>query len=101
MKYLLSLCVILLLLGIGDLPIGYYTLVRIIVTIGAICIVVSEPVKGLNFWRVAFGFIGIIFNPIFPIYLHDKDIWISIDVIVSLIFLIKLLTLSPTRHEWL
>ena len=45
----------------GDLPIGYYTFVRIIITIGAVCIIVNEPVKDLNFWRVAFGRIAIRF----------------------------------------
>ena len=54
MKYLLLLCIVLLLLCMGNLPIGYYTFVRISITIGAVCIIVNEPVKDLNFWRVAF-----------------------------------------------
>ena len=99
MKYLLSVCAILLLLCLGDLPIGYYRLVRIVITIGAVCIIVNEPVKDLNFWRVTFGLIAIIFNPIIPIYLHDKAIWMSIDIIAAILFIIKLLILKSTKHE--
>lgn len=97
MKYLLSLCAILLLLCMGDLPIGYYTLVRIVVTIGAVCILVNEPGKDLNFWRVIFGLIAIIFNPIIPVYLHDKAIWLPIDIIAAVLFIIKLLILKTTK----
>ena len=99
MKYLLSLCIVLLLLCMGDLPIGYYTFVRIIITIGAVCIIVNEPVKDLNFWRVAFGLIAIVFNPIIPVYLHDKAIWMPIDIIAAILFTIKLSILKSTKHE--
>ena len=99
MKYLLSLCIVLLLLCMGDLPIGYYTFVRIIITIGAVCIIVNEPVKDLNFWRVAFGLIAIVFNPIIPVYLHDKAIWMPIDIIAAILFTIELSILKSTKHE--
>lgn len=99
MKYLLSLCAILLLLCIGDLPIGYYTLVRIVVTIGAVCVIVNESNKDLNFWQVSFGLIAIIFNPVIPVYLHDKSIWLPIDIIAAVLFIIKLLILKSTKHE--
>ena len=85
----------------GDLPIGYYTFVRIIITIGAVCIIVNEPVKDLNFWRVAFGLIAIVFNPIIPVYLHDKAIWMPIDIIAAILFTIKLSILKSTKHEGL
>lgn len=99
MKYVLSFCTILLFLGIGDLPIGYYTLVRIVVTIGAICVIVNEPNKDLNFWRVSFGLIAIIFNPFIPVYLYDKSIWLAIDFFAIGLFVIKLLMLKLKTHE--
>ena len=99
MKYLLSLCIALLLFCIGDLPIGYYTLVRIIITIGAVCVIVNESVKNLNFWRVVFGLIAVVFNPIIPVYLHNKAIWMPIDIIAAVLFAIKTLTLKSTKRE--
>lgn len=69
MKQLLISCIILLLLGIANLPIGYYTILRIAITIGAIGVIMAEPTKELNFWHIAFGIVAIVFNPIIPVYL--------------------------------
>ena len=94
MKLLLLICAALLLLGIADLPIGYYTLLRILVTIGSVAVVVSEFENGLNFWVITFGLIAIIFNPIIPIYLNDKSVWMPIDIIGGIIFVIKSFTIK-------
>ena len=89
MKFLLIICACLFLLGLANLPIGFYTLLRIVVTIGSIAVVVTEIEKGINFWVIAFGLTGIIFNPIIPIYLHDKGVWLPIDLLCAILFLIK------------
>lgn len=89
MKQLLLICAGLMFIGIINLPIGYYTLLRIIVTIGSVAVVVSEYEKGLNFWVITFGLIAILFNPLIPIYLNDKSAWIPIDIIGGIIFVIK------------
>ena len=94
MKYLLFICAGLLLLAIANLPIGYFTFLRIVVTIGAVCVIINEIENGLNFWVIAFGLIAIIFNPIMPIYLNNKSAWIFIDVVASILFLIKFFTLK-------
>ena len=77
-KYVLPLCIVLLLIAGGisldSTPLGYYTLVRIVVTVGAVWLVVKEPVKGVNLWRVIFGFIAILFNPIIPVRLERRFI---------------------------
>ena len=89
MKPLLLICAVLLLFGIAELPIGYYTFLRIVVTFGAVLVLISENKEGINLWIITFGLIAILFNPIFPIYLHDKNIWHIIDLITGIIFLIK------------
>ena len=99
MKVLLLLCTVLLVLGIADLPIGYYTLLRIVVTIGSIAVVVSEFENGLNFWVIAFGLLAIIFNPIIPVYLHDKGSWMPIDIIAAILFLIKTFNIKSNNNE--
>jgi hypothetical protein len=95
MKALLIICSGLLLLSLADLPIGYYTFLRIIVSIGAIAVLISEYQNGLNFWILSFGIIAILFNPIIPIYLYDKSIWMPIDILVAIIFAFKSFTLKP------
>lgn len=94
MKTLLLICAGLLFLGLIDLPIGYYTLLRIVVTIGSVAVVVTELENGLNFWVITFGLIAILFNPLIPVYFNDKSAWMPIDIIGGIIFVIKSFTLK-------
>lgn len=99
MKYLLLLCTGLLFISLADLPIGYYTLLRIVVTIGAIATIIYEFENGINFWVISFGVIAIIFNPLIPIYLNDKSAWVLIDIISAIFFLIKSFSLNKLQKE--
>ena len=79
-----------LLLGVADFPIGYYTFMRIVVFIAS-CMIISINYKTynkINLWIVLFALIAILFNPIIPIYLHDKDIWAILDIVGAIIFII-------------
>jgi hypothetical protein len=89
MRYILLICAGLLLLALTDLPIGYYTFLRIVVTISAIVVLVQEHKNRISFWIISFGIIVILFNPIIPIYLNNKSIWLSIDILVAIIFIVK------------
>lgn len=83
-----------LLLAILTLPYGYYTLVRISVTIYAVLVAVtffnSEKVEGMYL----FAAIAILFNPILPIYL-TKEIWAIIDIVAAGIIVF----IYPISHE--
>ncbi len=89
MKQLSFICAGLLILGVFQLPIGYYTFLRIIVSIGAVTILVNEFKGELEPWIITFGIIAILFNPILPIYLHDKTMWVLIDLVAGVLFGIK------------
>ena len=54
MRYLLFICAVLLFLALANLPIGYYSLLRFVVTIGAVAVVITELEKGIGFWVIAF-----------------------------------------------
>ena len=86
MKALLLICTGLLLFSLIDLPIGYYTFLRIVVTIGAVAVVITEYENGINFWVIVFGLIAILFNPLIPVYLGDKSAWMPIDIITAILF---------------
>jgi hypothetical protein len=92
------ICAAFLLIALFYLPIGYYTFLRIIVTIGAIVIIVKELENGFNFWVISFGIIAILFNPLIPIYLN-KEAWILLDVIAAVLFIIKSLTIKQNNDE--
>ena len=89
MRVLSLICGLLLILATAKLPIGYYTILRILVTISACAIVVLEFENKLNFWVIIFCLIAIIFNPIIPVYLHNKAAWIPIDLICGILFIVK------------
>ncbi|MBK8585562.1 MAG: hypothetical protein IPN88_09105 [Bacteroidetes bacterium] len=92
MKALFLICSGLLFIALLALPIGYFTFLRIMVTIGSVTIIYSEMENGLNIWVISFGIIAILFNPIIPIYLNSKSAWMPIDLICGILFLIKALT---------
>ena len=96
MKALLLTCSAFLLLGLADMPIGYYTFLRITVTIGAVAIIIQEFDGEVTPWIIIFGIIAITFNPIIPVYLHDKEIWALIDVIAAILFGIKAFNFSKS-----
>ena len=81
----ITICII---LGIALLPIsgGFYILVRIIVTIATI----QNSSNGINIWSIIFGIIVILFNPLVPVYLHDKGAWGMIDIIAIILFIIQI-----------
>lgn len=88
MRTLAIVCAILLFLALAKLPIGYYTFLRIAVTIVSVLIIVEQYKKEVvNFWVVAFGIIAILFNPIIPVYLYKKALWMPVDIVVGLVFL--------------
>ena len=79
----------LLLIGIADLPIGYYTFLRIVVCIASCLIAYGSYAQEekISFGTILFGVIALIFNPIFPIYLQEKDIWTVIDLLSAISFI--------------
>lgn len=80
----------LLLLGIADMPSGYYTLLRIYVCLFSVLIAYNSYEKnGVNLTVILFGAIALLFNPIIPVYLYDKEIWIIIDIVCAVLFIIK------------
>ena len=89
MKAFLIVCAALLFAAVFKLPIGYYTFLRIAITLGALLIVFTEYKKQVTFWVIIFGLIVILFNPIIPIYLYKKSLWFPIDIIVGILFLVN------------
>ena len=84
---------ILLLLGILSLPYGYYQLLRILITISAGMCTFESFNKNNQPMMYLFLLITILFNPLLPIHLN-KSIWIIIDLITALFFLISIKILN-------
>ena len=67
-------------LFIAVLPLGsgYYDLLRIVVSVAA----------AVSIFRGSLIFIPILilFNPIIPVYIYDKAVWVIIDIVSGLVF---------------
>lgn len=81
-------CAICLFIAVLNLPISYYTFLRITVTIGAVLVMIRGRKDILNFWFLCFGLIAILYNPVFPVYLYAKSKWIPVDIVTGILFLI-------------
>jgi hypothetical protein len=94
MRLLLLVTACLLFLGLLNLPIGYYTFLRIAVTICAVLLIINYYKEELSVWVIIFGAIAILFNPIIPVYLNSKTAWSIIDFWCGILFL-----LAYFRHK--
>ena len=91
----------LLLIGLADLPTGYYTLVRIVVCLVSIfaSYLSYKSDEKVGIATVSFDLLAILFNPIIPIYLQDKGIWTVIDLIAAVLFGIRFFTLEKPSEN--
>ena len=88
MKAFLTFCAICCFVGIFRLPIEYYTFLRILVSVGALIILYNTLSFKQYYFSIIFLIILILFNPVFPIYLYRKDVWITIDTVTGILFLL-------------
>ena len=75
---------VLLLLAILPLPYGYYTLLRLVVTVAAVRLAYREYGRsaGVTAFVVVFAGIALLFNPIVPVHL-PKEWWQVLDTLVA------------------
>lgn len=89
-----------LLLALADMPSGYYVFMRIVVCLACVIIAYGSYKRedSLNGSTILFGLMAILFNPIIPVYLYDRDVWMPIDIIGAVIFVIKGLVFKNTNR---
>jgi len=85
-KYFLILSIIMLFGAIAEWPYGYYTFLRWITCITSILVVLQAFEKNINWVKVIFIIIAILFNPLAPIYL-SRNIWIPLDIVTAILFI--------------
>jgi len=88
MKVFLVICALCCFAAIFKLPIEYYTFLRTIVSLGALLLIYVWTKQKNYALTIVFILVLILFNPLLPIYLHRKSIWIPIDIITGLLFLL-------------
>ena len=89
MKIIWYIAAAMLFIGAVSMPSGYYDLLRfVILGAGAFAAYQNYEVAKKN-WAIAFGVITLVFNPFVPLYIYDKFVWLVIDIIAGVLFLIN------------
>lgn len=83
------IAIIILLIAFGRLPYGYYTFVRIFICGVSVYSAFLLMKKDSNYLGWLFIIIGILYNPIIPIYL-TREIWQYLNIITATIFIVKI-----------
>lgn len=99
MKTFHYFCALTLFLSFLPFPIEYYFFLRIIITLGAITILLKEYKHGITVWFILFISIAILFNPIFPIYLGLKSLWLPFDIITGILFMLYIFRKHKVVHK--
>jgi len=85
-KYFVILSIFMLFGAIAEWPYGYYAILRWITCIASILVVLQAFEKNIDWAKVVFIVIAILFNPLAPIYL-SRSTWIPLDIITAILFI--------------
>ena len=83
-KFIYGATGVLCLVALLSLPYGFYTFLRLVVSVASITAAMQLKSEENNFWLV-FGGLALLFNPVLPVYL-DREFWIPIDVVAACLF---------------
>jgi len=88
-KYLIILSVFMLFGAVAEWPYGYYIFLRWITCIASILVIFQAFEKSIDWAKVVFIIIAILFNPIAPIYL-SRSTWIPLDIVIAIVFIFSI-----------
>lgn len=71
--------------GLFDMPFGYYTLLRVVLCLASAVGVAAARKRADPLWSWVYAALAVIYNPIFPLKLGSKSLWIGLNVL-TLIF---------------
>jgi hypothetical protein len=96
---LLSIATILMVLAIlGGWPYGFYTFLRITIFSISIYLVVILIKSDLLEFAWAYGFIGLLFNPLIPFHL-GRSIWLVVDFAALVFFVYSIFKIHISEAE--
>lgn len=78
--------IVVLVIALFPLPIGYFTLSRLVVSACALYYAIQFHKRNNTTYTWIYGFLVVLYNPIIPIYLYEKFIWIIVNLITIYIF---------------
>lgn len=81
--------IVVMAIGVLPMPYGYYNLSRLVVcgcsTYFACHLFLRKDITFV--WL--FGFLAVLYNPIAPVHLYEKELWMIVNVLTAALFLFK------------
>ena len=68
-------------LGLLRMPFGYYTLLRVVLCLTGAVGVAAARRREDNLWLWVYGAMLVLYNPVLPIKLGSKSLWIGLNII--------------------
>jgi hypothetical protein len=78
--------IVIMVIGLLPMPYGFYSLSRIVVCACSVYFAFQLFKKEDMTFVWVFGFLAVLYNPIIPVHLYDKEIWIVINIVTGIIF---------------
>ena len=88
MKCVCLICAVALLLALFPMPNDYYKGLRYLISIGAVVVLTQEIKRDVTLLGISFIGVLLVFNPIVPIYLYKKVLWMPINCAAAVLFLL-------------
>jgi len=80
---------VVLAIGILPIPYGYYFLSRAIVCGCSLFFVLTFYREQDTLFAWIFGLLSVLYNPIIPIHLGAKELWMVVNIMTALTFILK------------
>jgi hypothetical protein len=72
-------------IGLLDMPYGFYTLLRAVLCLATAVGFAAARRRGDSAWSWVYGALVILYNPVLPVHLGVKSLWVSVNLL-TLIF---------------
>ena len=96
------MCVIstvLVIVGLSRLPYGYYMLLRLFLCAHAAYGFSKALDNSDRAWMWIFGLAAVLYNPFFPIRLHEKSLWSAINMVTLVVYWLGTAYLQKSRKK--
>jgi hypothetical protein len=81
--------IIVMVIGALPMPYGYYSLLRLVVCGCSVYFALRLHQREEVLFVWIFGFVAVLYNPIIPVHLYEKAIWMVVNVITAILFYLK------------
>lgn len=87
-----------LVLALAELPYGYYSVLRIVVSLSAIYGLVKAIESKSEVWVVVLAGIAILFNPVIKIY-FARGVWAMLDIGAAILLIISVFAFKDAKSS--